>query len=202
MKLNEITYDKNKKSIIVVEGPQGVGKTGFAEYLRENVPYSNLYRLYGNSDKTITGYEKAKSMYYILLDYMKKMESFDINMFFDRTFFTEEAFCRLGYKEYKFSDVYCELLKLLNDIKLNIFVVFLYLENEKLYEERLKRDKTKSFTNFTIDSSVEQQRVYLQMADELQVYDNINPITVPTDSFTEAYKTLHKLLPPLNSKIK
>ena len=202
MIINEINYDLNKKSIIIAEGPQGVGKTGLAEYCRENIPYSNLYRLYGTSDKTITGHDKAKNMYIDLLDYLKKLENADLNLLFDRTFFTEEAFCRLGYKAYSFSDVYFDLVHKLNDIKLNIFVIFLYLEDINLYKERLNRDKTKSFTQFTLDSSVEQQKVYLEMAKELQEYDNINPIVVPTDDFGIAYNKIRMLVPPFNTKIK
>ena len=34
-----------------------------------------------------------------------------INLLFDRTFFTEENYCRLGKKEYSFSDVYEKLLE-------------------------------------------------------------------------------------------
>jgi predicted AAA+ superfamily ATPase len=32
MEINKIKYDDKNKSIIIAEGPQGVGKTGFAEY--------------------------------------------------------------------------------------------------------------------------------------------------------------------------
>jgi len=202
MEINKIKYDDTKKSIIITEGPQGVGKTGFAEYCRETIPFSNLYRLSGTSDKGLTGREKAKNMYYDLLDYLKKLENKDLNLLFDRTFFSEEAYCRMGYKDYQFSDVYFDLVQKLNDIDLNIFVIFLYLEDTNIYKERLQREKTKSFTQFTIDSSIEQQTTYLEMAKELESYNNINPILVPTDNFDTAYKKLHKLLPPLNSKIK
>ena len=33
--------------LIIVEGPQGVGKTTLANYLRDNIVGSNLYRLSG-----------------------------------------------------------------------------------------------------------------------------------------------------------
>ena len=36
-----------KSKIIIVEGPQGTGKTTLTNYLRENIPGSNLYRLHG-----------------------------------------------------------------------------------------------------------------------------------------------------------
>jgi len=201
MKINEVKYDPNKKSIIIIEGAQGVGKTSFANYCRENIPFTNLYRLSGISDKSSTGYQKTKDMYNILLEYMKGFENTDINLVFDRTFFSEEIFCRLGYKEYKFSDAYKVLLEKLNDINLNIFVIFLYVDNIELFIERLKREKTKTFTNFLLETSVDQQNEYLKMAKELEVCDNINPVIVATDNFDQAYNKLKELIPPLNGKI-
>ena len=87
-----------KSKIIIVEGAQGAGKTTITDYLRNVVKHTNLYRLSGVSDSSITGLEKSSKMYYDLLDYMKKMENLDINLLFDRTFFSEENYCRLGKK--------------------------------------------------------------------------------------------------------
>ena len=83
--------------LIVVEGPQGTGKTTLANYLRESIPVSNLYRLSGQKDKTITGRDVSIKMYHALLDYLKAMESVPMDLVFDRTFFTEEVYARLGY---------------------------------------------------------------------------------------------------------
>ena len=41
--------------IIIVEGPQGVGKTTFTDYLREHMAATNLLRLSGIKDRTETG---------------------------------------------------------------------------------------------------------------------------------------------------
>ena len=76
--------------LIVVEGPQGAGKTTITDFLRHSLSYTNLYRLCGTSDSTPTGKKKAEDMYVDLLEYMKKMENKSINLVFDRTFFTEE----------------------------------------------------------------------------------------------------------------
>ena len=95
---------------IIVEGPQGCGKTSLTNYLRDNIAASNLYRLTGNKDKTITGKEKSRKMYYALLNYMKEIENSDVNIIFDRTFFTEQVYALLGYKDYDFTYVYEELL--------------------------------------------------------------------------------------------
>ena len=200
--INEIKYDNNKKSIIVFEGPQGVGKTGFANYCREIMPYSNLLRLSGTSDKTKTGYDKAKKMYEQWYNMLKSSEQWDINWIFDRYFFSEELFCRNGYKQYTWSDVYWDLVNKFNETKFNLFVIFLYLEQTELYRERLKRNKPEAYNNMTINESVKQQDAYLKMAEELKSYNNINVITIPTDDFNIAYQKLHKILPPLETKIK
>jgi len=62
--------------LIIVEGPQGVGKSTLANYLRDNIAGSNLYRLSGQKDKTITGLEYSKIMYTALIEYLKKCNLF------------------------------------------------------------------------------------------------------------------------------
>ena len=54
--------------IIIVEGPQGVGKTTITDYIRHAIPYTNLYRLSGTADISIEGKEKARVMYEDLLE--------------------------------------------------------------------------------------------------------------------------------------
>lgn len=159
-----------KSKIIVVEGPQGAGKTTVTDYLRYVVKHTNLYRLSGISDSTITGLEKNKKMYYNLLDYMKKMENIDINLLFDRTFFTEENYCRLGKKEYKFTEVYNELVENFSKLNFDIYYINLYLQDENLYTERLKRDGKvePAYAKFSAENSIAQQHVYMQMANELK----------------------------------
>ena len=75
-----------KDTIIIVEGPQGVGKTSVTNYLREKIVSADLYRLTGIKDKTPTGYDKIKRKYLKLLEYVENCE--DVNMVFDRTFFS------------------------------------------------------------------------------------------------------------------
>ena len=89
--------DKNR--LIIIEGPQGTGKTTLANYLRENIPSSNLYRLSGQKDKSKTGKLISKKMYLALLSYLKQMQDIPMDIIFDRTFFTEEVYARLGYKD-------------------------------------------------------------------------------------------------------
>lgn len=160
----------SNSKIIVVEGAQGAGKTTITDYLRYSIKHTNLYRLSGISDSTKTGLEKNKVMYEDLLEYMKKMENLNINLLFDRTFFTEENYCRLGFKEYSFSEVYNSLLEKFSKLDFEIYYITLYLEDENLYEERLKRDGKvePAYAKFSSQSSINQQREYLKMSEEIK----------------------------------
>ena len=170
--------------IIVVEGPQGAGKTTITDFLRHTLPYSNLYRMSGTADSTVAGKKKADDMYVDLIEYIKKMENKSINLIFDRTFFTEENYCRLGKKAYSFTEVYNELLEKFSKLDFDIYYITLYLENEELYKERLERSGKAVFeaSKFGVENSINQQRVYLEIAEEIkQKYPNIKVINIKSD---------------------
>ena len=184
--------------LIVVEGPQGAGKTTITDFLRHTLPYSNLYRLSGTADSTAAGKKKAEEMYIDLLDYMKKLENKSINLIFDRTFFTEENYCRLGIKEYTFTDVYEKLLDQFAKLDFDIYYITLYLQDENEYVERLKRDGKAVFkgAEFKAESSIKQQRVYLEMSKEVkEKYNNINVLDIANDKdLEETKKEIRKFL--------
>lgn len=167
--------------LIIVEGPQGAGKTTVTDYIRHKIPYTNLYRLSGTADSSPTGRAKAEKMYYDLVEYMSKMENMSINLLFDRTFFTEEIYCRLGFKEYEFSDIYEKLLEKLASLDFEIYYITLYLSNENEYEKRLNRagKATNKYAKFNVQSSLNQQNAYLKMAEEIeQKYNNIHVVKI------------------------
>ncbi|MEG1009327.1 MAG: hypothetical protein RSF67_05915, partial [Clostridia bacterium] len=120
------------------------GKTTVTDYIRNTLKHTNLYRLNGISDSSIVGKEKSKKMYFNLVDYMKNMENLDINLLFDRTFFSEENYCRLSKKDYSFTDVYLELVKNLDKLDFDIYYITLYIKDFKKYEKRLLRDNKTS----------------------------------------------------------
>ena len=162
--------------IIVVEGSQGAGKTTITDFLRHTLPYSNLYRLCGTSDSTVTGKKKAEDMYVDLLEYIEKMENKSINLIFDRNSFT---------------DVYEKLLNKFASLDFDIYYITLYLEDEDEYIERLKRDGKAVFkgAEFKAENSIKQQRVYLEMADEIKMnYPNINVLKLANDKDLEDTK--------------
>ena len=179
-----------KNTIIIVEGPQGVGKTTFTNKLREKMGATDLYRLAGIKDKGLNGLKKVKEKYNALLEYIAKCS--DINMIFDRTFFTEEIYCKLGYKDYSFSETYNELLEKLEQLNYEIYVVFSYLENTSDYEKRIKRDKHQ-YQKFEVESSIMQQNEYLKLADELESKTkNIKVIKINNENFEKTEENLQK----------
>lgn len=184
--------------IIIVEGAQGAGKTTVTDFLRYAVKYTNLYRLTGTSDSSIEGKKKATIMYDNLLNYMKTLENLSINLLFDRTFFTEEIYCRLGFKDYSFTDVYERLVEELSKMDFKIFYFTLYLKDEGQFEKRLARagKAVPQYAKFKAESSINQQREYLKMAEEIkQKYPNINVVNIQNDKdFEEVKKELIDIL--------
>ncbi len=184
--------------IIIVEGPQGAGKTTITDYIRKVIPYTNLYRLSGTADITKAGKEKAKVMYEDLMDYIEKLQNKSINLLFDRTFFTEEVYCRLGFKDYSFTEVYNKLLNRLSQMDFDIYYITLYLGNEDEYITRLDRDgKAKvKFTKFEKQSSVNQQNEYLKLANEIkEKYKNIHVVNIDNcRKLEDVQKELKELL--------
>lgn len=184
--------------IIILEGPQGVGKTTITDYIRNVIPYTNLYRLSGTADTTKTGKEKAKIMYEDLVDYIEKLQNKSVNLLFERTFFTEEVYCRLGFKEYTFTDVYNNLLDRLAKMDFDIYYITLYLSDENEFAKRLDREgKAKvKYTEFNKKSSVNQQNEYLKLADEIkEKYKNINVIKIDNcRDLNEVKKEIKELL--------
>lgn len=177
--------------LIVVEGAQGAGKTTITDFIRHSLKHTNLYRLSGTSDSSPTGLEKSKEMYFDLLEYIKKLENKSINLLFDRTFFTEENYCRLGKKQYSFTEVYNKLLEEFSKLDFEIYYITLYLEDITLYEKRLARDGKANvdYAKFSAENSIEQQNTYLEMAEKIKnKYPNIKTINIPNDKDLEITK--------------
>ena len=184
--------------IIIVEGAQGAGKTTVTDFLRYAVKYTNLYRLTGTADSSKEGKKKAEIMYENLLSYMKTLENLSINLLFDRTFFTEEIYCRLGFKDYSFTDVYEKLLEELSKMDFEIYYITLYLKDESQFEQRLAREgkAVPEYAKFKAESSINQQREYLKMANEVkEKYPNIYVVNIQNDrDFEDVKKELMKVL--------
>lgn len=184
--------------LIVVEGPQGAGKTTVTDYLRNTLSGTNLYRLSGTSDSSINGKSKASEMYYDLMDYTKKLENKSINLIFDRTFFSEENYCRLGKKDYTFTDVYEVLLEKFSELDFELYYINLYLEDTSIYEKRLKRENKADvkYAKFSLDNSLKQEEVYKLMSNEIKdKYKNVSVLDLDNSkSMEEVEKTLRDFI--------
>ncbi len=178
---------------IIVEGPQGCGKTNLTNYLRDNIAASNLYRLTGQKDKTTTGKEKSAKMYHALLKYIKELEDTDVNLIFDRTFFTEQVYSLLGYKEYDFTDVYEELLNIFGELNFEVYYISLYLKDTSIFEIRLKREHHQ-YQAFSLENSINQQNVYKSLLPDIKALKNTKVFEVAMDDFDVAYKEINKIL--------
>ena len=183
-----------RNNLIIIEGPQGTGKSTLASYLRDNIASSNLYRLSGQRDKTNKGLEQSKLMYDALFSYLQNMQNIPMDMIFDRTFTSEEVYARLGYKEYSFTEQYKRYSALLNELYYKIYYFNLYLENVDLFRQRLDRPSHHNYQAFSLDNSVNQQKAYRDVASELSTYDNINVIDLPMDNFEESYDQVRRIL--------
>ena len=183
-----------KNRLIIVEGPQGTGKTTLTNYLRDNIPSSNLYRLAGSKDKTIKGKIISQKMYYALHEYLKKMESIPMDLIFDRTFFTEQVYANLGYKEYEYIDLFEELVSALDKLNYDIYLFLLYLEDTNLYKQRLDRKEHHKYQAFSIENSVNQQTEYLSIGNIVEKKSQIKVYPVAMDNFESAYEGIKKIL--------
>lgn len=186
-----------RPALIIVEGAQGAGKTTITDYIRNSMPYTNLYRLSGHSDSTVSGKDKSKAIFDSLLTHIESLQNQSINLLFDRTFFSEEVYTRLGYKEYSFSDLYEEYVKRLNSLDYDIYFIVLYVPNEQDFAVRLNRSgKAKiDYAKFDISNSINQQRAYLQLADEIvqNGHNNIKVIKLANEDVEETKKYINEL---------
>ena len=178
--------------LIVVEGPQGAGKTTITDFIRHKIPYTNLYRLSGSSDSSPAGKQKSIEMYDNLLDYIEGLQNKSINLLFDRTFFTEQVYCKLGFKDYSYDDAFEKFLSRLASTDFDIYYITLYLSDADEFEVRLNRDgkAVNKYALFGKESSVKQQEAYLQVAQEVQEKygDKIHVVNIDTCAGLEKVK--------------
>lgn len=185
-----------KNKVIIIEGAQGVGKGTITNILREQMPYTNLLRLSGTSDKTAEGKNKVYNIRVAELDMIRNSRFCDINFILDRSYLSEVVYCKIGYKDYTFEEESLNLNNFLNELTnyYDVYVIVLTATPEE-FEKRLKRDKPE-FLNlkFNPDSSIRQQEAYLEeMRNLKRTYPAINCYEVPTsgrDPYDIAYDIL------------
>ena len=132
-------------------------------------------------------------MYYALLNYMKEIENSDVNIIFDRTFFTEQVYALLSYKDYDFTDVYEELLKKFNELNYDVYYISLYLKDVNIFETRLKREHH-NYQAFSLENSTNQQKAYQSLIPEIKKLKNTKVYELAMDDFNLAYQEINKIL--------
>lgn len=152
--------------IIIVEGPQGSGKTTVTNWLREQMTSTNLLRLSGIKDKTIMGEQKSFKYHYALIHAIEDTADCDINYVLDRSFITDYVYGKLGHKEYTFKNPFHTLSRVLDRMTSDyeIYVINLYVSQPVVFESRLNRDKGE-YIRFSADESIKQQNMYIDTFD-------------------------------------
>ncbi len=174
-----------RSKVIIVEGPQGAGKTTLTNRLREVITSTNLIRMSGVKDKTEAGKEKSITVHKQQLIAMNMTNHCDINYVLDRSFLSEFLYANLGFKSYSYTEEELEkdfdtLLKQLNAC-FDVLLVFLEPSDEVL-ETRLQRDKA-AYHPFSLESSIK-QREFLKEIKKMKILKDFNIITY-TDETTE-----------------
>ena len=185
-----------KNKVIIVEGAQGVGKGTITNILREQMPYTNLLRLSGTSDKSKDGLKKVYNIRHTEICYLMETAGCDINYILDRSHLSEAVYCKLGYKNYYFEQETKSLNAHLNHLTkhydVHVIVLTAYPHD---FSFRLRRDKPE-FLDLKFDSqnSLNQQNAYLSELKALQRdYPAINCHEVNTsgrDPYDIAYDIL------------
>ena len=176
----------DKPKIIIVEAPQGGWKTTVTNKLRNELTCSNLMRLSGgkSQDSSIPVF----TYYSNLLSFLGRSHNAGMNFIFDRLYFSEQVYCRMGMKNYKFdseSAILTHKLQCLQEVY-DVYVILLTTTKEQ-YVHRLNRDKP-VYENavFSADSSMKQQEQYLDIINNLNIdhklvidttYSNSNQVT-------------------------
>ena len=183
-----------KSRIIMVEGPQGVGKTTLVEYLRENIPSCDLFRLSGIKDKTSLGLEKNKTRYRALFSYLSSVSWADIDVVFDRCFASEQVYSSLGFKDYDFGKEFKALAEIFNNLDYDIYYINLYIEDQSVYQKRIERDSHHGYIAFSLQNCINQQNAYREVSDYFKTLPNIKVFDIATDDFAVAYNKINTIL--------
>jgi len=148
--------------VIIVEGPQGVGKTTLTNWLREQMLSTVLIRLTGVGDKSKLGEWKSFQYHYSILRAISDSFQCSVDFVLDRSFITEQVYTQLGYKPYRFDNRFKVLSKFLERSVANNYEVFIFNLSVSVgsdIADRLHRSKP-AYHEFSLQSSIEQQVMY------------------------------------------
>lgn len=171
-----------KEVVIIAEGPQGVGKTTVTNWLREQIPYSNLCRMTGTRYTGAEAYPKMVRQHGGMMSYIMSLTSGGINFILDRFYFTEQVYSILGYNSNNFDSAYKRLNEDLLTLRYDVYLLNLYCSDEELLRARLQRDKPQYQTvQFNLNNTLQQADLYKRLFEELKdANKHINIVNVDT----------------------
>lgn len=155
-----------KPFLIIIEGPQGSGKSTVTNLLREKIKSVNLIRMSGVEDKEVTGKEKSLKVHLETLKMIRKTSKCNINYVLDRSFVSELVFANLGTKKYEiYAEDVMEIGKEIEKLKKKYNLLYIILSAPKhLIDERLKRDKV-IYESFSAENSERQLKEYREISE-------------------------------------
>lgn len=158
--------------LIIVEGCQGSGKTTLTNFLRENIPYSQLFRLSGNrfsgnNEDLFKGELKSFLNHMAIADCLATIAYTENNAILDRSFLSEAVYSRM-YRGGTFDKYLDDLVRKYESLKSLYNVVLIrLLVNPKNFDYRLNRDKAVfGVHKFDKEKSIQQQKVYYHLSNE------------------------------------
>lgn len=210
----------DKRTIIIIEGARGAGKTSLVSEIRKRNSEMISMNLTGtNKDESETGYDVLQS-YQKTIQYITSMASYGYNIVLDRFHFSEAVYSALYKNNYSFekeTNKLNECLGLSESAELNIVVILLTVTKEQL-EERLKirkeeGAKDKLFGNVSkadsVGEALKQQELYKKVINQFseQVGGNKRGIMVKEipsgDSIGDNYvKVIDAINTQLGTKFK
>ena len=100
----------------------------------------------------------------------------------------DEQYRDISYELNRVKRAYQNLEERFSKLDFEIYYITLYIENEEVFAERLNREGKATFkaSEFTVQNSINQQKEYLKMAEEIkEKYPNIKVINIRTDRLLE-----------------
>lgn len=160
----------NKPKIIILESSPASGKSTIAKLIRENLPNTTLLDLGSIGNDSLTNsYFYHSSILNILFD-LRYTES---NFVFSRSFLTNQVYYIMNKKKYDNTrnyEFFCDRLKILSNYY-DITIINLCC-NKQEYEKRLNNRGNKyEYIKYNSSESMKQQRVYMELMDNLREKD-------------------------------
>lgn len=180
-----MTVLEDKPKLLIVEGCTGSGKSTLTNNLREQMLSTSLIRLSGIKDKSLKGEIRSLLYHESVLKMLKGTYVSGMNWVMDRSFLSDYVYAKLRLKDYSFTYPFEVLTKQLDELSEYYDVHCCVLSVDKTcLEERLKRDKA-AYETFSVESSIKQQKEYLNVLKDLPKSVNSFNINVSNLSLQE-----------------